>query len=223
METMSLLTYLSLGVIMIVLVYFRKSQKALDAEIDESLLTPADYTVCVKNIPRGLDVKYRDEITSIFENYAVQDSQHPIIVKKVVLVYDIDEIIEKEEQLDKLVEKKKEAIIKAKMDYMSPEVEKVDHMIEEVEHKIHHIEKECMETNKNFCGIAFVSFETEAMKSKVLEQNIHTASERICAWFNKGKTPGISQGDLSWNDQKIFVEQAPEPNDVNWEFIHVET
>ena len=29
--------------------------------------------------------------------------------------------------------------------------------------------------------------------------------------------------DLMWNKNKLFIEQAPEPDDVDWEFIHVST
>jgi hypothetical protein len=66
-------------------------------------LTPADYTVCVKNIPKDLNVDYRAELKYIFENYAVSDPSKPIEVKKVVLVYDIEEIIELEKSLDNII------------------------------------------------------------------------------------------------------------------------
>lgn len=46
------------------------------------------------NIPRNLPVDYRWEITNMFQNYAVLDSDIEIKVTKVVLVYDIEEIIE---------------------------------------------------------------------------------------------------------------------------------
>jgi len=53
-------------------------------------LTPADYTICVKNLPIGLNVDYKWEIKNLFENYAVLDSSKKIIVRKVVLVYNIE-------------------------------------------------------------------------------------------------------------------------------------
>jgi hypothetical protein len=39
------------GIIMVVLLFFRASQRAIDMEIDVHNISPADYTVCVKNIP----------------------------------------------------------------------------------------------------------------------------------------------------------------------------
>lgn len=68
----------------------------MSIDIDEKTITPADYTVCVKNIPVDLEVDYHDELKKIFENSAVLDSSEAIIVEKIVLIYDIDEIIEME-------------------------------------------------------------------------------------------------------------------------------
>jgi hypothetical protein len=73
-------------------------------EIDISQTTPADYTICVKNVPIGPNRDYRDELYNIFTNYAVP--QKLLVVTKVVLVYNIDEIIEKEEELKEIIKEK---------------------------------------------------------------------------------------------------------------------
>lgn len=65
--------------------------------------------------------------------------------------------------------------------------------IEEVEEKIQH-------DGKKFSGIAFVSFQTEDMKDRVLEDNQHTVQERIEAYLNKGRHAALSPSDLSWLD-----------------------
>jgi hypothetical protein len=36
---------------MITLVFFRKSQRDIEIEVDNLYNSPADYTVCVRNIP----------------------------------------------------------------------------------------------------------------------------------------------------------------------------
>jgi hypothetical protein len=41
------------------LMLFRRSQRHINAKIDEEQLTPADYTIIVKNIPRDLDTDYK--------------------------------------------------------------------------------------------------------------------------------------------------------------------
>lgn len=78
------------------------------------MLTPADYTIFVKNIPTNLPVDYILELKYMFENFAVMNSETPIVVEKVVLVYDIEEIIGMEHDLDNLIKKKKRALEKYK-------------------------------------------------------------------------------------------------------------
>lgn len=48
------------------MIYFRYIQIKIDNEIDEYLVTPADYTVVVKNIPKGLKIDYEKEIKKRF-------------------------------------------------------------------------------------------------------------------------------------------------------------
>lgn len=64
----------------------------------------------VTNVPKGLQIDYKHELTRLFQNYAVLDSEIEIVVAKVVLVYNIDELIEMEKELDGLMEEKKKAI-----------------------------------------------------------------------------------------------------------------
>jgi hypothetical protein len=95
---------------MVTLLFFRKAQRQIDIAIDESQLTPADYTICVKNIPIGLDIDYKVTLTNIFSHYAVPGRE--LEITKIVLVYDIDEIIELEEELKDEVIVKKQAILR---------------------------------------------------------------------------------------------------------------
>jgi hypothetical protein len=66
-------------------------------------LTPADYTVLIKNLPRGLDADYKKEIEDIMKFKATSKELN---IKKVVLVYDIEYIEELEIKLDKSVKRK---------------------------------------------------------------------------------------------------------------------
>lgn len=52
-------------------------------------------------------------------------------------MYDIDEIIELEKELDELVERKKEVIKENDYNFKHPKVLDADKKIEEMEHKIH--------------------------------------------------------------------------------------
>jgi hypothetical protein len=57
-----------------------------------------------------------------------------MIVRKVVLVYDIEEIIELEKKLDEILERKKEAIKENNYDFHNEHVKKIDEEIEHLEH-----------------------------------------------------------------------------------------
>ena len=60
----------------------------------------------VKKIPTGMDVDYKVELAKILTYQAVPQSEVQIVVSKVVLVYDIEEIIDLEKELKTLVHKK---------------------------------------------------------------------------------------------------------------------
>ncbi len=45
----------------------------MDRSIDDSYVTPKDYTICIKNIPLGLDLDYHEHIKNILENYSIAD------------------------------------------------------------------------------------------------------------------------------------------------------
>lgn len=50
---------------MITFLFFRRAQRSIDIEVDESQLTPSDYTICVKNIPQ-LKEDIKDSLKNIF-------------------------------------------------------------------------------------------------------------------------------------------------------------
>lgn len=47
--------------------------------------------------------------------------------------------------------------------------------------------------------------------------------ETVRSYFNNGELENITNDDLTWENNKLFVEEAPEPDDVDWEFIHIHT
>jgi hypothetical protein len=109
------------------------------------------------------------------------------------------------------------------MDFSDPSVKEVDEKIEHLEHKIHHLEHEIMEDPSKFSGIAFISFLTEDMKEEVLTYNTFTTWERCKAYISGGKHSNPNGDELMMGQNKLYCEQAPEPNDVDWEFIHITT
>lgn len=63
-----------------------------------------------------------------------------------------------------------------------------------------------MSTNKKFTGMALISFENENMKNRALKENRYSHKERIMSFFNDGKTPNLTDYDLSWHGQKLFID-----------------
>jgi len=64
-----------------------------------------------------LDEDYHEHLKNILENYAVTETHklhEPIVVKKIVFVYDIEEILVKEKEINNMIEKKKKIIKKKK-------------------------------------------------------------------------------------------------------------
>lgn len=61
------------------------------------------------------------------------------------------------------------------------------------------------------------------MKNLVLGSNQHSFIERVMTFFNQGRSKTLKSNDLQWLEHRIFVEQAPEPNDIDWENIHITT
>ncbi|CAD8188436.1 unnamed protein product [Paramecium octaurelia] len=205
-------------IIMIILLQlFRRHQKKLDNQIDESQLTPSDYTIMVTNIPKTLNVNYRWELTNLFQNYAVSDNNFQITVTKVVLVYNITEILTEEAKIQTTLQKKKISLQTSNMNYDSQDVRDCEIEIETSQKRIKDLQDEYFWTNRQFSGIAFVSFESEKMKDLVLSQNTHTLFDKVKTFLYSGKTPGLDEMELQWQSQKLFLEQAPEPNDILWD------
>ncbi len=61
------------------------------------------------------------------------------------------------------------------------------------------------------------------MKEWVLEKNTFTPFERMKAYYQQGKKVDPEPDEIILEGNKIYCEQAPEPNDVDWEFVHIPT
>ncbi|EGR27621.1 hypothetical protein IMG5_192990, partial [Ichthyophthirius multifiliis] len=75
---------------------------------------------------------------------------------------------------------------------------------------------------KAVIGIAIISFETEQEKDEVLEKNKINYKQRLLNFFKGGLSKQYSDS-IYYIDRHLYIQQAPEPNDIDWEFINVET
>lgn len=93
-ENQQYFIYFSVGAMVgqvIMTVVFRKKQKEISAKIDENNLTPSDFSIIVSNFPLNIE-NPMNVITEMFKNEAVPGKI--LDVKKVVLIYNIEEIEE---------------------------------------------------------------------------------------------------------------------------------
>jgi len=60
-------------IMMLILIFFRKNHRKINNNIDEAHVTPQDYTIMVKNIPKKLKTDYKKELEHIFTNNVVPE------------------------------------------------------------------------------------------------------------------------------------------------------
>jgi hypothetical protein len=80
-----------------------------------------------------------------------------------------------------------------------------------------------MKDPMKFAGTAFISFLSEDMKEKVLRKNQSGWLDRMAVYWKNGKAVQSKGDELIFRGNRLFCEQAPEPTDVDWEFIHIRT
>ncbi|KAL4470248.1 hypothetical protein ABPG74_011859 [Tetrahymena malaccensis] len=173
-------------VMMIFSTAFRVRQIKFEREIDRSDISVSDYTVFINKIPLN---KTRQDIINFLQ------SQVPgIKVEKVVQAFKLKKFQELNQRM-----------LKAKSEQERKQFLK----------EIKFYEKQCFDEDgisDTFCGAAFVSFEKEEQKVKVVEHFQYNYWKQILNLEKEDETK-------LFDGFQIHVEQAKEPGDTNWENI----
>ena len=93
---------------MMILIVFRKKQREINTTVDVALTTPSDFSICIKNIPKGLKVDYKKELTKLVSR-CTKDSREQkkdLNIQKITLVYDIDELEHQEHGIAHIIKEK---------------------------------------------------------------------------------------------------------------------
>ena len=135
--------------------YFRKQQKLLHIKCDESEVTPSDYTIYVKNIPKNLDINYIEELGNFFSNKVMKDEV--IRVSNINLGYNIDDLVALKKKIDMKIKEKVQFLIKN--DQIG--VNKINNEIKLLKADVIFETKKIKNDQKKFSGKAFISFFTE--------------------------------------------------------------
>ena len=159
------LNLLTIFVLMIYYQQFRWSQRKLAVKIDERELTPGDYTFSVSNIPPENGREISQELHSFFKKHGLPGNK-PLDIRRIVLAYNVSEIIRLEKTIDKLARKKLREE-KRKQKGLPPlrNTQDLDYQIKRNELKLRLISQEYARgASKNFIGTAFITVNTRQGK-----------------------------------------------------------
>lgn len=152
----------SMIAVIISLHYYRVYQKRSAEEIDRDNISPADYTIMIKGLPKkNCNEKLVEETVNEFWN-KIPDEDSNKIITKIVLAYNIVDYV------NCCRERKKLFMEKRKADHMKEHnhSKTMKFNEDEFKHKLSFIEdllkkqEEEVQSGRT-CGIAFVSFRTQ--------------------------------------------------------------
>ena len=198
-----------IGVIIFIL-HYRKSQKDLYLQCNWKETTPADYTIAVKNIPRHVSMNVEKELFDYFSN--IDNKEYK--VKNINLCYDLKERAKLQQSLHKLLDKKRK-MVKEKNN-----IENIDREIMFKEKEMRDYDVNIQKNQLQFCGIAFISFDTQKEKTEIIKKSRLSLFDRIKIFLNKNFQ--LSQGFV-FHGSRLIIEQAPEPNEIIFNNLSIET
>ena len=207
------LNLISIVAIIIVLQFYRYSQRLTNIICDKTVLSSGDYTIMVKNIPNNMDLSfdYDEELKNFFTDKVYSERKTP--VAKVNLSYNLQIFNELKDEKNRLIKKKQERLLKLQKKPDSYVEESNENFIE-INKKISDLENEFIDGKSNkFVGIAFVSFEKVSDREFILKS--------YKTWNSKFSLPSQKKKlNFTFYGKKIIIEPACDPSDVYWENLH---
>ncbi|CAK58393.1 unnamed protein product (macronuclear) [Paramecium tetraurelia] len=251
-DLQQMLNLISMITLIILFQYFRKEQRAFDAEIDSQTQYASDFTVLLKNIPTdptGLqNGDFDDDLKNFMEQhiskykklqeiidyeqdrkqYQIQTKKPVTELKRVVAVnlcYNLDD----QYQLEK--SKQAKIVLKQKIlsnlygqgkDPLSSDV-KSDPQVNQIDNEISEIENQLEALEKRFT-------EGKDVKNYFLGQAFVTFQwendvQQLLEEYKLSKIQRLfgKKSQLVYRGANLIVEEPPEPTDVFWENLHITT
>lgn len=206
--------YLNFGCligVIIFMLYYRKTQKELFLQCKLKETTPAAYTIAVKHIP-NLQKNIEEELMNYFSNIDGKSYD----VKNVNLCYDLTERAKMHKKYEKLL-KRKQKLIKMNSPSSIKELDIINKEILFNEQEKRNYDINIHKDHLEFCGIAFITFNTVKEKKEIMKKSLLTLFDRIKIFFNKNTE--LSRG-LIFHEARLIIEQAPEPNEILFNNLH---
>ncbi|KAL4500435.1 hypothetical protein ABPG72_003386 [Tetrahymena utriculariae] len=190
---------------------FRKSLRQTEVDVDQKFTTPTDYSVWIKRIPKNLK-----NIEQIIKDHFAQQNK---TVEKINLIYNIDEIKELKLKYKNLIKKKQEFLRKNGINSKGQELNQILIEMNDVNSEIQEKQALIPIQPEKFTGQAFVSFSTEQEKDEVLDEHEPGFFTKILNYLYNGRLERYNDSQTI-GKEKILIIEAPEPNDIDWEFAH---
>lgn len=220
--------WVNLGAIILIMISlhkFRRVQKSTERECDRGLVSPSDYTIMISKLPPGLYTENDIKKIILEKIPQSQNEKDNIVIKKIVLAYNISDFITNCRNLAsndlKLRRAKQYEVKHGKL----PEKVNLENLEKEISFNKEKIQqfKEKVQNEKGIndltCGDVFVTFSTQMNTHEILGRyefsSIRKYINMVKRWFCCDQT--LNDGKLHFRDQLLYVKRAPEPNDVIWE------
>eukprot|EP00927_Polykrikos_kofoidii_P069288 TRINITY_DN6468_c0_g1_i4.p1 TRINITY_DN6468_c0_g1~~TRINITY_DN6468_c0_g1_i4.p1 ORF type:complete len:1159 (+),score=144.02 TRINITY_DN6468_c0_g1_i4:48-3479(+) len=189
------------------------------AEQDQGNVTPADFAVQIRGLPRNLDAEHgqyaerlSDHFQSVLAHAGIGNSD---AVKEVTLSREYDGLINKFLRQGRLLRQIKNADLNLRIARASGDgkaIKRFEKVCSDFDNEIKTIEailksSDKKEEARDVC-MAFIMFNTEAQKTAILN-----AFKRSTSWHARA----VQAHHLRFAGKRISVQQAPEPDNLCWE------
>ena len=196
-----LLNLAAIIIIIIMLQFFRYSQRKINVQYDENNVTPEDYTVMLKGIPKT------DDMDDNLVKQEIERQVEDVNVVKVCFSYDLSEYYNVINSKSKVLSQKKKKLNNG-LEINDEEIIQLDYELENIKKKLSELELKYLNGGEiqDFTGFAFVSFRTESEKE---------------TFTNHFKPKKLNNNTFfTIKDKKVRILRAPEPSDVLWKNLH---
>ena len=200
-QSLEISEMLNFFVVIAVICYFqflRYKLHKIKTKAEDKLLTPADFTLKLSEIPTQTT---NEEIQDLLESFGTSD--HPVTVKKILRSYHIGEMV-KLMQARKVLNDKKSVAQGFAIILLDAEIDKVNKQLRKLTEK---------RLNEFITPAVYVTLEAPVQTDVVIKSFNKTSSKKKMKFI-----PGLLLNTYHrLHGQKIKLKRAPEPSDVLWE------
>ncbi|EWS72684.1 kinase domain protein (macronuclear) [Tetrahymena thermophila SB210] len=212
MEIQGYLNLSSMIAMIILLQWFRKLQRQLDAKCDDEDISANDYTIMIKNVPKDFEAindDYDDDIKEFFRVNSLEGKE--VEVESVTLCYDLSEITKLELEKQQLIQKKKKYIFK--INNLKKKIDEIFH----INSCTHSIQND-LENNQQ--GIKIIGDSQQPIQATEgdtkFELNILQPNNTVCNIFNKEiSSKEENRKSITINNEQIQDKLQSKENDQN--------